>query len=303
MTDAFEALRADTIARQEPRMTTTPAPQPDAMNTVTPYLVVDGAAAAIDFYVAAFGAVEHHRLVGDDGRVGHAELVLGNSRIMLADEYPDVGAISPTARGGSSTSFTLAVPDVDAVFARALSLGATEVRPVADQFYGHRQGTLRDPFGHQWGVSSPIAGFDDDAYASSSRAAGFEWQQGAAAAGEHDHQVKHHDRGDLYYFTLPTADLARAKAFFGAVLGWRFDDPQSGHASNISAPPGGLHPGNAQADLWFAVPDIHAAVATVRELGGTATEPVHYESGWSSECTDDQGARFCLSVPAPQYTR
>jgi uncharacterized glyoxalase superfamily protein PhnB/predicted enzyme related to lactoylglutathione lyase len=315
MTDAFDALRADTSpvappsefgARLRARLADTPSlsrTEPPMPITITPYLVVDGAAAAIDFYVAAFGALEHHRLVGDDGRVGHAELVLGDSRIMLADEYPDVGAISPTTRGGSSTSFTLAVPDVDAVFARALSLGATEVRPVADQFYGHRQGTLRDPFGHQWSVSSPIAEFDDATYASNSHEAGFEWQQGAAAVGEHDHQVKHHERGDLYYFTLPTADLVRAKAFFSAVLGWQFDDAESGHASNISAPPGGLHVGQTTSDLWFVVDDIEAAVAQVRSLGGTSTEPVHYDSGWAAECTDDQGTRFCLSVPADKYTR
>ena len=129
----------------------TPAAQPTrrrvaadltAAPTVTPYLCVDGAAAAIDFYVDAFGAVEHHRMVGDDGRIGHAEIVIGNSRIMLADEYPEAGVLAPTTRGGSSTNFNFATPDaatLDAIFTRALELGATELRPVADQFYGHRQ--------------------------------------------------------------------------------------------------------------------------------------------------------------------
>jgi predicted enzyme related to lactoylglutathione lyase len=116
--------------------------------------------------------------------------------------------------------------------------------------------------------------------------------------------VKHHERGDLYYFTLPTKDLARAETFFGAVLGWQFaDDPEQGHIGNISAPPGGLRAGHDTYDLWFAVDDITAAVELVRAQGGTSTEPVLYDSGWAAECTDDQGTRFCLSVPADKYTR
>lgn len=149
-------------------------PSPTTVNTVTPYLCVNGAAAAIDFYVAAFGAVEHHRMVGDDGRIGHAEIVIGTSRLMLADEYPEIGVLSPTTRGGSSTNFTLEVTDVDRAFAKAIELGATQLRPVEDQFYGSRQGTLVDPFGHQWSLSTPLAGFTDDAYATNSADQGFE---------------------------------------------------------------------------------------------------------------------------------
>jgi uncharacterized glyoxalase superfamily protein PhnB/predicted enzyme related to lactoylglutathione lyase len=282
-------------------------------NTVTPYLCVDGAAAAIDFYVAAFGAVEHHRMVGDDGRIGHAEIVIGGSRLMLADEYPEVGVLSPTTRGGSSTNFTLEVPDVDRAFARALELGARELRAVADQFYGFRQGTLVDPFGHQWSLSTPIAGYGDDEYVERSAAEGYDVQRPAGASTTvatgvddepDDHQVKHHGRGDLYYFTLPTTDIERAQTFFGAVLGWRFESPDNGHVRNISAPPGGLNQGaDTAARLWFVVDDIHAAVATVREMGGTADEPVLYASGWSADCTDDQGTEFSLSVPSATHTR
>lgn len=321
MSDAFDVLRADdapltpapefaarlrarlaeTPTRQETPMSTI-APDLTVENTVTPYLVVAGAAAAIDFYVAAFGAVEQHRLVGDDGRVGHAEVVIGNSRIMLADEYPEVGAVAPTTRGGTSTSFTVTVADADAVFARALELGATELRPVSDQFYGHRQGSLRDAWGHHWHISSPIAGFDDAQYAANSAEQGYTVQT-AVGSSEHAHQVKHHDRGDLYYFTLPTADVARAQAFFGALLGWRFAGPDAGHVENISAPPGSLQTGIDGPRLWFVVDDIHAAAEQVRALGGTASEPVLYDSGWDVECTDDQGTRFHLSVPADKYTR
>jgi uncharacterized glyoxalase superfamily protein PhnB len=308
--DAFDAMRADTSpiapspvfsTRLRAQLTTRTEPTM-TLTTITPYLVVHDAAAAIDFYVAAFGGVEHHRLVGDDGRIGHAEIVIGNSRIMLADEYPEAGAISPMTRGGTSTSFTCAVTDVDAAFATAIALGATELRPVSDQFYGHRQGTFRDPFGHHWSVTSPIAGFDDATYAANSREQGFEVQTGPAS-GADLHQVKHFDRGDLFYFTLPAVDLARAQAFFSAVLGWQFEDAGNGHVSNIAAPTGGLyHDGPDEITLWFVVDDIHAAVAAVREHGGQAEEPAENDSGWDAACTDDQGTRFHLSVPAAKYS-
>ena len=194
-TDAFEALRAETIpidpdpafarrvrehlATHRPTSKEPAVNEPDlhVVNTVTPYLVVAGAAAAIDYYIAAFGAVEHHRLVGDDGRVGHAELVVGNSRLMLADEYPEHGIVGPTTLGGSPVSFTILVPDVDVVFAKAIVLGGEVVRPVEDQFYGHRQGMMRDPWGHRWSVSTPI----HVRYEAEAEAAGFEYRRGPAA--------------------------------------------------------------------------------------------------------------------------
>ena len=127
---------------------------------VTPYLTVRNAAAAIDFYVAALGAVELHRLVGDDGRIGHAQLQFGSSVVMLADEYPEFDVRGPESLGGSSCSLHLEVDDVDAAHALALTHGATEVRPVDDQFHGSRQGVVRDPFGHRWVLSTPTPGFD-----------------------------------------------------------------------------------------------------------------------------------------------
>ena len=313
MNDPFDALRADTTPvapsptfaaqlrdRLATDLTRTPTRTEPTMSTLVPHLVLSDAAAAIDFYVAVLGAVEHHRLL-DGERIGHAELRIGDSVLYLADEYPEFDIVGADTLGGSPVALMVTVPDVDATYTTAIAHGAVASRPPSDEFHGNRNAQFRDPWGHRWTVTMPI----HDRYQEEAAAAGFEYVAGADAsdAGSGDHQVKHHDRGDLYYFTLPTADLARAQAFFGAVLGWRFDDPQSGHASNISAPPGGVHLGNTQAELWFAVPDIHAAVALVREHGGTATEPVHYESGWSAECTDDQGVRFCLSVPAPQYTR
>jgi len=117
-------------------------------------------------------------------------------------------------------------------------------------------------------------------------------------------QAKHLEQGDLYYFTLPVADLPKAQRFFGTVLGWQFSAPDQGHIENISAPPGGLNDKTEDAGvrLWFVVDDIHTAIERVRAAGGTAQEPVNYESGWSSDCTDDQGTAFSLSVPSPEYS-
>ena len=129
-------------------------PIPDGYHTVTPYLIVDGAAAAIEFYKKAFGAEELFRMPMPGGRVAHAELQVGSSRIMLADEFPEMDARGPKARGGTPVSILLYVTDCDAVFNRAVAAGGKVKRPMKDQFYGDRSGTLEDPFGHVWSVST-----------------------------------------------------------------------------------------------------------------------------------------------------
>jgi PhnB protein len=129
-------------------------PIPDGYHAVTPYLIVRGADRAIEFYTRAFGAKELFRFAQPDGRIGHAELEIGDSRVMLADEHPEMGIKSPQSIGGSPVGMTLYVPDVDATVARAVAAGATVTRAVKDQFYGDRTGTLSDPFGHIWYVST-----------------------------------------------------------------------------------------------------------------------------------------------------
>jgi PhnB protein len=131
-------------------------PIPDGYHTLTPYLIVKGAAAALEFYAKALGAQELVRMADPSGRVGHAEMKIGDSPFMLADEFPEMGAVAPPAGGGHSVSFLVYVPDVDAAFARALAAGAKAVRPVQDQFYGDRSGTLEDPFGHQWTLATHV---------------------------------------------------------------------------------------------------------------------------------------------------
>jgi PhnB protein len=130
--------------------------QPEGYHTVTPYLIVQGAAQAIDFYQRAFGAKVLVRMDDDKGRIGHAELKLGDSVVMLADEVPEMGHKSPQTLGGTGVSLLLYVPDVDAAVAQAVQSGAKLKRPVADQFYGDRTGGIEDPFGHVWYLATHI---------------------------------------------------------------------------------------------------------------------------------------------------
>jgi PhnB protein len=131
-------------------------PIPDIYPRVTPYLHVDGAAAAIEFYEKVFGAKERGRLPGPDGKLGHAEIEIGDGLIMLADEYPDFGALGPKTVGGTPVTINVYVEDVDAVFDAALAAGATSLREVENQFYGDRTGQFEDPFGHHWSVATHV---------------------------------------------------------------------------------------------------------------------------------------------------
>ena len=129
-------------------------PIPDGYRTVTPYLIVADGAAAVAFYQQAFAASLRLRLDRPDGKIGHAELVIGDSVVMLADEYPPLAARGPAAYGGSPVGLHLYVEDADAVTARAVGAGARLVHPVEDKFYGDRMGTIEDPFGHHWHVGT-----------------------------------------------------------------------------------------------------------------------------------------------------
>ena len=130
-------------------------PIPDGYYTVTPYLYIKGAAAALEFYKKAFGAKELFRMDWN-GKLGHAEMQIGNSRVMMADEFPEMGARGPKTIGGSAVGLMLYVEDVDAVVKQAVAAGATLKKPVENQFYGDRSGFLEDPFGHGWYVSTHI---------------------------------------------------------------------------------------------------------------------------------------------------
>jgi PhnB protein len=133
-----------------------PKPIPDGYPRLTPYLIVDDGAAAVDFYSSILGAKERMRMAGPDGKIGHTELELGDSLIMLADEHPEVGALSPKSVGGTPVSLHVYVEDADDVFERAIAAGSTSERPVEQQFYGDRLGSFEDPFGHKWNVATHV---------------------------------------------------------------------------------------------------------------------------------------------------
>ena len=132
------------------------SPIPAGYHTVTPYLIVKGAAAAIEFYKSVFGAIEEMRMAGPGGTIMHAEIRIGDSKIMLSEECPQWGTRGPQTLGGSPVGLCLYFPDVDARVAAAVAAGATVTKPVQDQFYGDRSGSVTDPFGHQWTVATHI---------------------------------------------------------------------------------------------------------------------------------------------------
>ena len=135
---------------------------PDGYTSLTPYLIVKGGVDAIAYYQNAFNAVELTRMNAPDNKVGHAELQIGNARFMLADEFPEMGFHSPQSAGSAGVSMVLYVENVDSLFHQALTAGGKQLKPLQDQFYGDRSGTLQDPFGHVWTISTHIADYSQD---------------------------------------------------------------------------------------------------------------------------------------------
>ena len=147
-------------------------PVPSGYPQVTPYLSVKGGAAAVEFYTHVFGATERMRMPGPGDKVGHAELEIGDSLIMLADEHPEMDARGPKAAGGTPVGLHVYVDDADAVFDRAVDAGAKPLRPVEDKFYGDRSGEFEDPFGHRWSVATHVEDVPPDEMAKRMAAAG-----------------------------------------------------------------------------------------------------------------------------------
>ena len=295
-TDARTGIATDVAAS---------APTPDYVQpgyrTLTPYICVHDGRAALDWYTEVLGAtVRGEVIVMADGRVGHAELAFGEVTLMLAEEFPEMGLVSPRSQEGHSSSLSLYVPDVDATYAHALDRGATGERPPEDYFYGARTGWFQDPFGHRWSVQTPLAADatvpprpDDIARCRSAPPTA-----GPQAVGE------------LGYFTLTTPDVDRAAAFYGALFGWAAADAtptQDGrhryrHVGNTTLPFGFVdNPDSPSPDHYYRVDDLKAMVARVRDLGGKVVSVAKYESGGNAVCKDDQGTVFQLWQPAPGY--
>jgi len=240
---------------------------------ITPYIAVAGAAAAIAFYEEALGArLRGAPIVMPDGRIGHAELEIGEALLMLSEQHPEIGVVAP-APEGVATTLHLEVDDVDSTLARLVAAGADLTRAAADYPYG-RNGVARDPFGHRWMISGPTRGIEPPA------------------------GPRH---GDIGYASLWVPDVEAASAFFAAVLGWRYGPaggPQGRHVEGQGLSLG-LWGGQGRGTLFccFAVADVEAAVQSVRQAGGRAGEPGDEPYGRVAMCTDDQGVAFGLYEP------
>ncbi len=273
-----------------------------AATGLNPYLAVDGARDAIDFYVEVFGAVPvGETYVGDDGRIGHAELMFGDSLIMLADEYPDIGVTGPNRLGGTSVTIRVDVPDAAITEGLAVRRGATVTSAVAAAFHGSLSGTFVDPWGHRWIIQTRIEDPSVEELTSRAAADGFAVEESAipapltmeapAAATSRE--------GHLAYVVIPAPNLAAGIAFFEALFSWEVSEPGSeGGAHLLNANfPGGIV--GRELGLTFVADDLDAAVSRVRELGGTATDPDGPDSWRTSACADDQGFKFTLVQAAP----
>jgi uncharacterized glyoxalase superfamily protein PhnB len=238
---------------------------------LTPYITVADARRAIDWYVTVFDG--HRRgepYVMDDGRIGHAEIAIGDAVLMISDPFADIGIEAPTGPAHSH-SLHVQVSNVDDTVRRAAEDGAAIERQPTDEPYG-RVATIVDPFGHRWMVNQPPPG----------------------ASRLRD--------GDVGYISLIVPDDERAKSFYGSVLGWRFSAGHVERGWNVEDvnPMIGIGGGaeHHEAQICYKVSDIAAATTRVRDHGGRAGEPAQQPYGLLAECTDDQGITFHLWQPA-----
>ncbi|MBE1580943.1 VOC family protein [Amycolatopsis roodepoortensis] len=240
------------------------------VRSLTPYLVVTDARAALDFYVEVFGARRRSDpIVMEDGRVGHAELAIGDSVLMFAEEFPELGIVVAPAGG---PLIRVEVADVHASAARAVELGAELRRPVADEGHG-LSGEIKDPYGQRWLLA-----------------------QAAPRPASAATPIRH---GEAGYFTFQVPDDERAKAFYGAVLGWQFSPGtvEGGWGVEGSGLQGGLWGGPGRQVGWkpmYAVDDLAAALDRVRAQGGQVGETEQQPYGLSADCVDNQGIEFWL---------
>jgi uncharacterized glyoxalase superfamily protein PhnB len=253
---------------------------PARLRSLTPYLATNDPAAAIDWYTEVFGAeLLGDPIVMDDGRIGHAELRIGDAVMMLAGEFPEEDHRSPLELGGSTVAIQVYVPDSDATYALAVERGATPLRPIGEH-YGARGGVLRDPFGHRWFVQTQLEA--DDVPVEDAPGRRF---------------------GDIGYVTLRVPDAERARRFYGALFGWTMHGgPEGFHIASIT-PPAGIQDRVETPDMrvFFRVDDIDSVVARIRELGGEVLSVANHDSGGNAECRDDQGLPFDLFRPRAGY--
>lgn len=302
--------RSPAMTTTEPVTATTAPAEAEAGSTASttvpnqrliPYLCCRDAAAALDFYAVALGGVEQSRMVDDRGRVGHAEIVIHGSQVMLADEHPEIDVLSPQHYGGTPVSLHLEVDDVDAVYARAVAGGAIGERAPVDEFYGSRVAIIRDPFGHRWFMQTPLEHVSTPEMSRRAAQEGYE-----LIAPSEPEERPTTGPVEIGYLTFATSDTARAGRFFSALFGWELEPGNTGegyaHIANTKLPMGLTPDGVGQPPTpYFRVPSAVEYSARVRELGGTVVSSEAYESGGSVTCRDDQGMTFMLWEPAPGY--
>ena len=257
-------------------------PAAPAAATVTPYLVVKDAAAALAFYARAFGASETSRLTEPGGRIGHAEIRIGGAAVMLSDEYPEYGTRGPASLGGTPVTIHLDVPDVDAVAQRAVEAGARLLRPVEDQFYGDRSGRLEDPFGHVWVVSTRKEQLTPAELERRFEAFLQAGPAGAAPATAPVPPIREGFHTVTPYLIVRGAEglVDFVKKAFGATERFRGTGSAGGlHAevrigdSMVMIGGSQAMPSEMPATLYLYVPDVDAAYARALEAGGTSISP------------------------------
>ncbi len=280
-----------TISQQETNMSVPPLP------SVSPYLIVSDAREAIAFYVDVLGAVPIGDIyVGDDSRVGHAELQFGSTTLMLADEYPEMGFVGPLSLGGTPVTLHYEVPDAAVTVGRAKVAGATIEREVTEQVHGSLQGAIRDPWGHRWIVSTPLPEMPSTDEIND-RADGFTVT--AAVGSPVVPSQARRRNGELAYVTLPVPDLGDSVHFYERLFGWETSDPGSEggvHLLNTNFP-GSLGP--QALSVCFIADDLDASVELVREMGGTASDPVGPAAWRTSTCHGPASEPFTLVQAAP----
>ncbi|SFP88521.1 Uncharacterized conserved protein PhnB, glyoxalase superfamily [Amycolatopsis arida] len=265
-----ERLRREILTKGGADMTTTEAPARAEYHSLVPYLAVPDAHRAIEFYEEVFGATRRgDPVVMPDGRIGHAELAIGDAVLMLAEEFPEIEHVAATAGGAS---IRVEVSDVDTAVERAAARGGRVVVSPRDEGHG-RQANITDPFGQRWLVAQ------------------------APRHSSAGHPTPQH--GEAAYFTFTVPDDETAKAFYGAVLGWRFSPgtvPRAWSAAGTGLPDAGVWGGQDYRGwkLMYAVDDLDAAVERVREHGGRVREVKREPYGRTADCVDDQGVEFWL---------
>ncbi len=288
----------------------TPGTAPRSKPVLSPYLAVPRAAEAIEWYRDVLGAVETTRFVGDDGRVGHCEMVLAGSTIMLADEFPEIGVHGPGHYGGTSVMLHLELADVDYTYERAVDAGAEGQRPPADQGHGNRNATIVDPFGHRWMLSQPLPVGGSAGGTPSTDEAGAAQAVETVQTGGSEWKVTGRAPVEPGYLTINPDDPGRALEFFAALFAWDFTHANpdgSGHVGNTKFPMGiasaryGADAGHGATTIYFRVDDPEHYARLVEQLGGRVLARNDYDSGASITCEDDQGYRFELWQPAAGY--